>query len=401
MITLQNLSNRLRFFLSKWRSDDAELVIFDDLFPHLLSAFRVAEFNEYLNHFKHSIVLSDASTFPSISESRSFEEVRKDYGRIFPYLKQRTMFLSTDLRLSNTKLAYSIFLNNAFRFLPIIKQYDLDFVFTLYPGGGFWLDHPDTDRKLREVCSYPRLRKVIVTQKISLEYLQKKRFLRDDQIEFIYGGVLPQNRLIGAKVKRNRYGYEKKTFDICFVANKYTPLGEDKGYPTFIEVCHQLERKNEFFRFHVVGNFSESDIDVTSIKSKIHFYGRQPTEFFPEFYGKIDAILSPNIHFSIEPGSFDGFPTGCCIEAALCGVPVFATDPLNLNVALKPGEEIEIISTVPELIVDRLLYYQQFPDQLDAFGKSCQKGFSRIFGLATQMEPRIATFTKILNKNNQ
>ena len=107
------------------------------------------------------------------------------------------------------------------------------------------------------------------------------------------------------------------------------PRGVDKGYDRFIATARILRGRHPEVRFHVVGNFTEEDVEITDLHDCITFYGHRFTPFFPDFTRRMDIILSPNIPFMFKPGAFDGFPTGCCIEAALCGTAVFASDELG------------------------------------------------------------------------
>src|SRR5687767_8432783 len=78
------------------RRQHASLVILDDIFPHLLSAFRIAEFNAYLSRYPNSLAYSTGLAFPAVGEYRSFEEVRAEYltaypefqGRVHPYSRK-------------------------------------------------------------------------------------------------------------------------------------------------------------------------------------------------------------------------------------------------------------------------------------------------------------------------
>ncbi len=255
----------------------------------------------------------------------SEEEVLTGYGQRFPQLRDRVALFNPARRV-RAHLAYTVFVHNAHRFLPTFVKNNLPFAFTLYPGRGLQLNVEASDRRLRDVFRCPLFRKVIVTQRITREYVLANSFCCPEQVEFIYGGVSPENELCQVDVPRLKYPIDKGTFDICFVANKYTPRGADKGYDVFIEVACALVSRSADFRFHVVGPFGPDDVDLGAAAALITFYGPRPTCFFPEFYSRMDAILSPNVPFVLAPGAFDGFPTGCCIEAGLCGVPVLCTD---------------------------------------------------------------------------
>ncbi len=278
--------------------------------------------------------------------------------------------------------------------------HSVPFVFTLYPGGGFQLDQDESDEKLRRVCSSPNFEKVIVTQKIIYEYLLDRKFCDPEKIEFIYGGVYPSSRLVGQKGVKNYYKRDKDTFDICFVAHKYMERGVDKGYDVFVEVAKLLSKTHEDIFFHVVGSFDETDIDVSGIRGRIKFYGTRPTKFFPAFYRRMDAILSPNVPFVLSPGAFDGFPTGACMEAGLGGVAVFCTDQLNQNVAFEDGEEIVIVPRDVETICATIDRYHQDPEALYELSTKGQKAFARVFDVEAQLEPRLRILSDLLERDS-
>ena len=372
-----------------------QLLILDDLFPHLVSGFRIAEYNTYLEYF-NTHIYSTALSFRAIHEERNFSEVVSEYGQRYPQYKNK---ITTFFRFTNnfsSKLIYTIFIQNAYRFINIAEVHSTPFVFTLYPGGGFCLNDPSVDRMLHRVCQSLSFRKVIVTQRITQEYLLDKRFCPSDQIEFVYGGVFPSNHLFNKLTEKKHYQTNKSTFDICFVANKYMMHGADKGYDVFIKVAKLLSKTYSDIFFHVVGSFDENDIDVSGIRDRVKFYGMRHTDFFAEFYAGMDIILSPNAPFILKQGAFDGFPTGSCIEAGLCGVAVFCTDILNLNTAFKNNEEIVIIPRdIDEIctIIDR--YYKDY-NNLYKLARQGQTTFRKEFNFEKQMRPRLRIMSEYM-----
>jgi glycosyltransferase involved in cell wall biosynthesis len=375
------------------KQPDASLIILDNIFPHLLSSFRVAEFNAYLATYEKAVAYSTGAAFSAIGEHRSFREVLDEYDSRYPELRGRTFHLHKKIG-HNGELIYFVFLQNAGAFMDYLRRSKLPFVFTLYPGGGFRLDERHSDDTLRSVCALPNLKKVITTQKVSHEYLLK--FLAPEKIEFIYGGVFPSDRLANDTVARKYYQQDKGTFDICFVAFKYMPRGVDKGYDVFVDVARRLSRLHNNIRFHVVGPYDESDVDVSDLKGRIEFYGVRQTEFFPQFYSEMDLILAPNLPFMLIPGAFDGFPTGGCIEAGLCGVAVFCTDPLNQNISFKEGEEIVIIQRDVEQICESVEGYYRDYDKLVRLGRRGQEAFKKAFAIETQLGKRLRILAEYL-----
>src|SRR3970282_285347 len=101
-----------------------------------------------------------------------------------------------------------------------------------------------------------------------------------------------------------------------------------------------------------------------ALGGQILFHGRKRTDFFPSFYSGMDIILSPNIPFVLHPGSFDGFPTGACMEAGICGVAVFCSDVLKQNIRFRDGEEIVVVPPDPAEIEETIWRYYRNPDAL-------------------------------------
>jgi glycosyltransferase involved in cell wall biosynthesis len=366
--------------------DTERLVIIDDVFPCLSTAFRVAEFNSILKSLSSAVVYS---TWPDRS---AFSEYRTCYRQFANRVRR-----FHPLRQLKGGAAYVVFLNNIYGFLQYLENARLPFVFELYPGGGFYLDEAVSDAHLSRVLLSPMFRKVVVTQNVTRDYLLRKKFCQEDQIEFTFGVVTLSDVLREAPANRFRYGVNKGVVDICFVANKYVPGGLDKGYDRFVACARTLSRRYPGARFHVVGNFTRQDADVADLGDRITFYGNRPTAFFPEFHSRMDLILSPNVPFVFGPGAFDGFPTGCCIEAALCGTAMFVTDELGMNEGrLKDREEIVIISREPDDIAETVGEYIASPDRLASLAQNGQRAVRRLFSLDAQMTPRLRILSNLL-----
>jgi glycosyltransferase involved in cell wall biosynthesis len=351
----------------------------------LTTAFRVAEINSILKRFETALVYS---TFPD-------RDVFQRYAAAYPQFGTRVRRFHPLRRLKGSA-AYVIFLNNIYGYVEYLEEAGLPFAFELYPGGGFNLDDAVSDGRLRRVFGSPMFRKVIVTQTVTREYLLEKKFCRTDDIELIYGLVVLSQLLNQMPIIKTYYGLTKQTLDICFVANKYMSRGEDKGYDRFIACARILCASHHEARFHVVGNFDEFDVDIGDLRGRITFYGRQLTSFFPKFYSRMDLILSPNVPFVLAPGAFDGFPTGCCIEAALCGTAVFATDELHMNDGrLRQGEDIVIIPRQPEEIASVVETHIADPRRLASIAERGQSVIRTLFNLDAQMVPRIRVLSEL------
>jgi glycosyltransferase involved in cell wall biosynthesis len=388
----KHLRKLVQFILPKAKVDVA---IFDDLFPHPQSAFRLAEYNAYLAHFSNCRVYSTGTTLPAISKNETFNSVLHEYARSFPRFKGR-VFGFPGFRGIKPRIAYCMFINNARWVLPLAEKAEAGFVFTLYPGGGLQLRDKECDESLRRVCASKNFRKVIATQNVTRDYLLENGICAAENIKFIYGGAFPCHATGDNQKEKKRFGESKDTFDLCFVAHKYMPQGRDKGYDFFVAAAKNLSRSCPQARFHVVGTFSKEDLDVVELGQRIIFYGSQRPEFFGDFYNRMDLILSPNAPFILHPGAFDGFPTGCCIEAGMCGVAVVATDCLKQNVAFHDGVDLLIINRDADEIARRIEYYYGRPQELYALANRGQASFRRVFDFDAQMEPRFKVMENIL-----
>lgn len=363
------------------------LVIIDDYFPSLATAFRVAEFNSILGHFDDAVLYSTSVDRASFS----------NYVKCYPKLANRVHKFHPVRHLKGSG-AYVVFLNNIFGYLEYLEKYRLPFVFELYPGGGFYLNDAVSDARLRRVFSSSMFRKVIVTQSITRDYLLHNNFCSEQQVELIFGVVVLSNILDNETSKRSHFGVDKDTFDICFVANKYTPRGVDKGYDRFIASAEILSARNPETRFHIVGDYSETDIEIGgTLEHLVTFYGPRETSFFAQFYAKMDLILSPNVPFTFAPGAFDGFPTGCSIEAALCGTALFICDELHLNNGrFKDGEDLVIIPRDPGCIAEIIERYIRNPTKLRLLAANGQRAIRNLFNLEVQMTPRLRILSDLL-----
>ena len=362
-----------------------DLLLLDDIYPLLLSAFRITEYNAYLSHFPTAAVHSTGKSFSIVKETRSFDAVRTAYEARYPAYAGRVTRYDPKW-LPDARLAYLLFINNAYDFCEVLEASNTPFVFCLYPGGGFAIDGAESDRKLRRVFASPCFRKVLCTQKISYDYLLRKGLCAPEQMEFIYGGVLP-TRVPSSTAKR-RYKENKARFDICFVASKYSPRGVDKGYDLFIAAAKMLCARHDDIFFHVVGNFDASDIDVAELAGRLTFHGLLSTDELSHFFRDMEIMLSPNRAFILSPGSFDGFPTGAGAEAGINEVALFTSDPLHLS-PFVDGEDIVIIDTNADSIVAAVERYYAAPDQLYRLAARTAQSYAAAFHPDAQIGPRL------------
>jgi|GEM_PF-180792 len=376
--------------------EQLDIAVIDDVFPHTLSGFRYQEFTSILETFGKSTVFKIGTSHLSLG-NKNIEEILIEYKRKWPELAARVQKIY-DIVNFNYKIIYCTFLNNAYSHVILTaEKHKVPFIFTLYPGAGFGLDNKESDDMLRRVFNSPCFKKVIVTQNITYKYLIRKRLCPKEKIEFIYGIVMPLEKLQLNITNKKHYKFGKETLDICFVAHKYTEFGEDKGYDIFIAVAKKLSQKYKNVNFHIVGSFDKNVIDTKGIKN-ITFYGTQEQNWFDRFYLDKDIILSPNVNNKIFKGNFDGFPTGCCTDAAIRKVAMFCTDPLNLNIKFTDGENIVIIEHNTDKIVKKIEKYIDNPKKLkDLCEKSCEK-VKEIYNYENQIKPRLKILEQAINE---
>lgn len=373
-----------------------DLIIFDTIFPHPVSGFRLEEFKMLLAKFKNSKIVLLADDYPIVKTPKELHPIHiNEFVQQNLNLKNKLKHLKGFVNL-NTKLFYCVFINNIFRLLAVLEKNEIPFVFTLYPGGGFAMNNEFSDAKLKKVLSSKMFRKVIVTQKITKEYLLKNDFCAEDKIEYIFGGVVPQDSLAKNTADKNYYSQGKDTLDICFCAAKYMPKGIDKGYDVLIELAHSLLLKYDFIRFHIIGGFDENDIDVSKITDNVTFYGYQKFEDLEKIFQKMDILISPNKPFVLGNGAFDGFPLGTVIEAALNGVMIILSDGLQQNTTFVDQQELIIMESNSEVIEEAVINLINTPKVMIAIATTGKLKFQEIYSNKMQMNPRIDILKKYI-----
>lgn len=365
-----------------------KLVIMDDFFPNLISNFRITEYNHYLSVFPGSEVYS-------VTRPQDYERSYKEYSAKYPQFAGRVKYFDPGT-IYNCSLFYTVFINSAYYLVPYFERESTPFIFTLYPGGGLLLNNNECDNKLRRVLSSPMLKKVIVTQEIVYRYIVNHGMVSPEKVSYIYGIVEDSDYFLNNCANKRYFGKDKNTFDICFVSGKYSARGTDKGYDTFIEACKKLVSIGNDFRFHVVGGFNKGDIDVSMLGDKIKFYGYRPKEFFVKFYPGMDMIISPTSAFKRLNGEFDGFPTGCCVQAGLCGTAVFSSDPLNMNRNFVNGSEIVITTNEVNDVINKIFYYYKSLNELYSLSLRGKEKFSQTFSVNAQLGRRVEIIKRFL-----
>lgn len=362
-------------------------VVLDDFFPDLLTGFRVAEYNAYLDRWPELRVLSAQPRFAAC---------HAQYAARYPQWAARVRPYEPEA-LAGATLAYLNFLNNGALFLPALQARTLPFVLTLYPGGGFGLDAEDSDAKLRRVLASPLLRALVTTTPLLARYVARfaqREGLRLPPLAEVPGVVV--NPLYFDEAPRPFLGEGKDVADVCFVAEKYMPRGLNKGYPEFVAAAQAVAAADASVRFHVVGSFGADDVDLGALAPRLRFHGTLATAELRRFLLGMDAIVAPSRPFTLHAGNFDGFPTGACVEAAACGVAVLAADPLSQNTLFDDGRDLVLVDNEPPAIAAALTSLLREPARLRAIALAGREVVRRHYAPQVQVGRRIAVLEREL-----
>jgi len=112
-----------------------DMVIYDDLFPYKISGFRIAELESYLKLSTSIEVCSTLSSLAWLGVNQSTSEVVRDWKHSTRGLAKQLNVIQSAKDIPETKSIYTIFLNNIFDAIEEIELRNIDFAFTLYPGG--------------------------------------------------------------------------------------------------------------------------------------------------------------------------------------------------------------------------------------------------------------------------
>lgn len=390
----------------------ANFIIIDNFEPSfLLTGFRTKEFNFLLQNifdsklismsnliFKYTDLEERVKTKDIVWSTPMSEEYwrkrRKEYCKHFNMKKNQFQYMQNRKYFANG--AYIMFLYNTYLSLQFLEKNSIPFVFTLFPGGGFRLNHEFSDKMMKDVFSSPMFRGCFVPQKIIYEYILEKNFTTKDRLFYEYGGGFFQ--FIKEDVLPKKYYLEDKhTFDIAFVAYRYMPKGLDKGFDLVVYSLKQLIKKYPFIHLHCVGTNTLDDFedDFLDIQDNIHFYGSQRFDFFPKFYQNMDIALAPNRSNKLDKGAFDGFPLMC--EAGFFGVPIFCSDELGLNNNYIDKQDLIIIKPDIGDIVQHIDYYIKNLSELRKIGINGQNKIQKLFDIKKQEEDRLNFINKYLN----
>jgi glycosyltransferase involved in cell wall biosynthesis len=376
----------------------SNLLILDGQFPQMQPfGFRNTEFNQYLEKVPGAsfVTIPSGLKWDKYNVGCKYERFLKNFNgylESFPQFKDKISYLNIKDKYCS-KLAYSLFLNETYAVLPFLERNKIPFIFTLYPGGGFFVEDRNSDEKIKRIVSSKYFRKVIVTQNYTKKYLIDNNLCSKDKIEFIYTCYSQFSKK--DILLKKKYPYDKESFDICFVAFKYMIGGLNKGYDLFLKSATILSEIIPEARFHIVGNWEVSEIDMSGLSNKFSFYGNKHQDFFPEFYSNMDIFLSPNRPF-VYLNQFDGFPLGA--DAGCCGTALFVSDELNMNIHFKKDRDIVIIPLNVEGIVSKVMEYYNDLERLYLLSRACQEKCLKLFDYSFLSDRKIKLFNKYIDQ---
>lgn len=363
---------------SDGQSSPSDLVILDNRYPVLFEGRpggrRNTENDAILRALPAAKVLVPPNRYPFMGTRArdAIEEAKRVFLAQTPDIQPTQIDYVNPTKPINAKLAYMVFQNVVINQLPYLERHNVPFIFAVYPGGGFAMGavgdvsalpaQNKSDDVLRRISRSPCFRKVFVHHRIIFNHLIENGIFTKDQIAFVRGGHVQIKK--DEVEPKTYFGFDRDKLNICFVAHRYSETGECKGYDVFVKTARMLLAKNDAYRFHVVGDWNESIIEIEDIKDKFNFYGTRPKEFFPKFYSEMDIILSPTRANYPSRGKFDGFPL--VTDAGYCGVAMFVSDPMNQNEDYVIGKNIEIIPRLSRAISAKIMHYYQHPEQLKA-----------------------------------
>lgn len=403
------LPRRWQAARARRRGDD--LVILDDFFPNLLTGFRVAEYNALMQ------AMPGLRVFSAVPE---FAQRHAEYAQRHPEPARRVLPWPGQLP-AGVRRVYLNFLNNAVMFLPALQAAGVPFWLTLYPGGGFGLREPASDDKLLSVLRSPLLQGLTITQPVTGQYVRHlcgQHGLPVPRILEVPGVVVnplyfeaapaspeasPASALASPSAPVR--GTTGAGLHIAFVAEKYMPEGLNKGYPAFIEAMQAL-RDEPGVHWHVVGSFGPQDSPGVQWPAlvpgpegrlsagSLTWHGRLHTAELRRFLHGVDVVVSPNRPFCLHPGNFDGFPTGACVEASLCGALIVASDELNQNPGYVDGQDIVLIEPTAQAVERALRGLLRAPEPLRRMAAAGQARTRELYHPRRQIGPRLNLLRK-------
>lgn len=394
-LSIKSYPNIFIQYFKKQLSKQVQLLIIDDTFPQSNPiGFRNTEFLYYLKEKQLTkLFLTKMKSPPDClgKTSNEFKIDLKNFSKKYPNFKKYIELQNINFKYKS-KLAYIVFESLTYYSLKFLEKNKIPFVFTLYPGGMFATNDPDSDFRKKEIFKSPMFKKVIVTQEYTKKYLLQKKLCSINKIKYIPLGF---SQLQINKVQNKKYyNVDKNFFDICFVAFNYVENGYYKGYDILLDVARKVLLKHNNIRFHVVGNWNKQN-ETFYNGNNIIYYGVKDPDFFPNFYSNMDIFLS--LSRTTKNGSFDGFPLG--VDAGFCGVTLFASDELNQNVLFKDKIDIVLVKTQSDDIVNKIEYYYENVEKLYKIGENGKKILQKYVNTKYQCNSRINLFKKIIKEN--
>jgi hypothetical protein len=361
----------------------SDLIIFDDVFPNPLSDWRYNEFINYLDKYENSFVITNISKtkFKRIdNHTEHFIENNIKYSkRIINFNPYHTY---------NAKLGYCLFYNNLKIAYPFFEKYNIPFVFTLYPGGGFSIYDKRFEQSLERYFASSLFKHVIVNMPHVYNYLINNFNLDNNKITLIYG--VPINLPM---IENNTRRDDK--VKVLFSSHKYTQHGIDKGFDVFNKVAKLFENDNRL-TFDVIGGFTKEDMVIDT--SNISFINELLDNQLSEKMRCYDIILSLNRSHVLHYGAFDGFPTGSVLHAINSGCLMMSTDDWdNSNsLGLVDGVDFIRVSTSAFEIKERIEKLIQEPSLIKNIAANGKQKLQKLILANTQLIRRESIISSYL-----
>jgi glycosyltransferase involved in cell wall biosynthesis len=387
------IGNNFQFFKKNKKID---LLIIDDFLPSTLSPWRSYEFDELVKAIPNSVVSSDLSVYYYYDKGKTYEKNLNELSNDYPCLASKCRKLRL-FQNANVGLVYTLFYHNIIRYFSHFEKHKMPFAFTLYPGGGFVLGNQGIDNKLKLICSSLYFRGVIVNQPYVMTYLLENNIVDSSKIELISGVPLKIENYLNKD--DNKLKFNHNSFEVLFMGNKYMPQGFDKGFDLFQMIAKQLIKEFQDIKFHIVGGFSDRDLNYNELKEFFIFHGQLNEGDFHTVLSRTQICISPNRINALSEGSFDGFPLASSVTAGLHNNLLVLTDPLNQakEIGLVEGEDFIKIST--DVFDTHQVLKELFKDtdRMKLIAKNGQIKLKQLYCRENQIDPRLNFIKTILN----
>jgi glycosyltransferase involved in cell wall biosynthesis len=358
------------------------LGIFDDLFPYRASGFRLTEHVDLLEAFPRSSVYSTLGSLSWMGIADQRSTILDGWYVPTNSLASRLHIVESAGVVPQHDAFYMLFLNNARDFLRDNDESGPVF-FTLYPGGGLRFNDAECHQVMQEVFKHKRFGGVIVTQPVVLDYLMDQRLVPAEKVLYVFGGVIGRHSSALVTPKR-----ERKSLSVAFAAFRYDEHGRDKGLDLFVDAI-RLVAPRVPLDVHFFGPWSEKDVRPVDRNAQITFHGILENQDLRSAFSEIDVAVFPTRAGILGDGSFDGFPTGAAVEAALAGAAVITTNPLAQSTPFENGDSIIEVVPSAEAIEHWLDALWSDQSRLDELRFRGQEVATSVYSYEQQMLPRI------------